>query len=127
MKEATILLAISTQLMVCLDGLFLPQLRLTMKSNPSRSLFFLLDILPYLVIGIFLALTAILTAQKQTGKKVAGYLVPLFFTISNLLFLLLYFIGVIPLSTSSMMLPLLLIGYGIGGFVYSYSQAKSNL
>ena len=117
MKKTAILPAICTQILVCLDGLLLPQLRLTMKVNPSRFLFFLLDILPYLVIGIFLVLTA-MTPQKQT--RAAGYLVPLFFTISNLLLLLLYFIGAIPLSASSMILPALLAGYGIAGFIYSY-------
>ena len=116
MKKTAILPAICTQILVCLDGLLLPQLRLTMKVNPSRFLFFLLDILPYLVIGIFLALAA----QKQSGRKTAGYLVPLFFIISNLLFLLLYLIGVIPLSASCMILPALLIGYGIAGFFHSY-------
>lgn len=120
MKKTAILPAICTQILVCLDGLLLPQLRLTMKVNPSRFLFFLLDILPYLVIGIFLALTVMLAAQKQSGRKTAGYLVPLFFIISNLLFLLLYLIGVIPLSASCMILPVLLIGYGIAGFFHSY-------
>ena len=74
-------------------------------------------ILPAICTQILVCLDA---AQKQSGRKTAGYLVPLFFIISNLLFLLLYLIGVIPLSASCMILPALLIGYGIAGFFHSY-------
>lgn len=112
-----ILSAICTQFIVCFDGLILSHLRSIFKINPSRLLFFLLYILPYLIIGISIALTAALKPQKQSGKRAAGYLVPLFFITFNLLYLFLYFIGTIPLSSSAMILPPLLIGYGIGGLI----------
>lgn len=122
-----IISAICTQLMVCFDGLLLPHLRFVLKVNPSRPLFFLLCIFPYLVIGISLALTTILTPQGQSGKKVVSYLVPLSFIIFNSLFLLLYFLGTIPLTSSSMILPLLLVGYGIGGLIFAYFPSKLHL
>lgn len=122
MKKTTayILSAICTQFMVCLEGLLFPQLRLLLKIYPSKSLLFLLYALPYLAIGIFLSLTAILSPKKQPVKKPANYLVPLSFTISNLLFLCLYFTGTIPLSSTSIILPLLLLGYGICELIYTY-------
>jgi hypothetical protein len=123
-----ILSAICTQIMIFLDGLFLPYLRSILKVNPSWLLFILLYILPYLVylvFGISLALTTVLSIQMQTDKKTAHHSIPLFFIICNLLFLFLYFVGIIPLSSSSSMrLPLLLVGYGISELVCTHFQNK---
>ena len=45
-------------------------------------------------------------------------LIPLFFITFNILLLALYFLGILPLSSSSLILPILLIGYSFGRLIY---------
>lgn len=108
--------AICTQLIVCVHALFFSQIRSVLKVYPSLFLFLLLDILPYFFIGLFLCMTGFVHMTTKRGSN--QLLIPLFFIIFNILLLALYFLGMLPLSSSSLILPILLIGYSFGRLIY---------
>ena len=108
--------AIGTQLIVYVDALFSSQLQSALKVHPSLFLFLLLDILPYLLAGLLLCMAGpALTTTKKDPKQL---LIPIFFLTFNILLLALYFFGILPLSSSALILPILLIGYSLGRLIY---------
>lgn len=118
MKTIThIVMAIFAQGLVFFDVLFLQHLRSILKTNPSLLAFFLLYILPYFFIGLFLSLSTIQAINTVPNPKKSRFFIASFFIIFNLLLIFLNFSGAI--SLSSITLPLLLIGYGLGELIFS--------
>lgn len=114
-KMISILSAICAQLTVCADALLFPQLRSILKYNPSLFSFLLLTMLPYFLTGLFLCMAG--PVRMPTEKRSKQLVIPLFFILCNLLLLAFYFVGMLPLSSSSFTLPVLLIGYGLGRLI----------
>lgn len=112
------LFMILAQLIVLADSTLLPILRKSLRRNPTPLLFFLYDICPPLIIGLFLALS-----MAGNHKRINRVILSAFEILVNIAFLIFHFTGII--SLSSLLYPYLFIGLSLGMIIEKPANAKS--